>query len=198
MAVELCNRNPTLAGATNPEDGGRQQVSPTSSKPSRKWTFSSGCSQHLTGDPSAFISFTSMPNCLVHGIGGSVIDTGTGSIRLRCKTQKGARSISIHNVWYIPNCRYNLLSFGMLQQAGVPIRITKFGFSIGSQRVRAVKNSGVYFLQLEVPTALFSETSWDVSSSTINEETYRFWHERLDYLKPPRSASIDPARVFRT
>ena len=148
---------------------------------SERWVLDSGCNQHMAGDPSAFTSFTPLAEKAIGGVGGNLVVTGIGSIRLYVKTRNGPSHIIIHNVWYVPNSKYNLLSYSMLKNAGVPMAIKDYGFEIGSQGARAVEDGGLYFLVLETPTALFA-TSLLTLPTSVNEATYQMWHERLGHL----------------
>ena len=150
----------------------------------KAWLLDTGASYHMTGGRSVFISFTPMSNRTVGGIGGDLKAGGYGSVRLLCK---GGRSLTIHNVRYVENCPYNLLSFSQLHSDGCPLSIIKNGFSIGTNGIQALLRCGLYFVQLEDPVACVS----------VNPDTLRMWHERLGHLgnqnviKLARSVGID-------
>ena len=110
LAIPLQRTPSAFAGVSTPSNQTSSLSTPCTCKhghaltngtphPSKKWVLDCGCTQHMSGDPSAFISFHPMPDRPVGGIGGSLVVTSTGSVRLQCRTQKGlTRSIIIHNV----------------------------------------------------------------------------------------------------
>ena len=136
------------------------------------WLLDTGASYHMTHDRSLLTDFKATPNTPVGGIGGQLTSPGYGTVRLLCRTPTGGRSLKIHNVLYVPGCQFNLLSFSQLQQSGCPLTVTPEGFSIGNNGIHAVRQQGLYMLQLEKPVACLS----------VNPDTLKMWHERLGHV----------------
>ncbi|GKU95337.1 hypothetical protein SLEP1_g8708 [Rubroshorea leprosula] len=73
------------------------------SKMKNKWYLDSGCSRHMTGDPSQFSSLMPLDGGTVtFGDNGKGIVKGVGKI--------GNKSISFDDVWYVDGLKHNLLS----------------------------------------------------------------------------------------
>ena len=71
-------------------------------KKNDKWIIDSGCSHHMTGDKSKFITFTQYDrNSVRFGNNGPCLIKGKGIIKL---TEK----ISWDNVYYVEGLNYNL------------------------------------------------------------------------------------------
>ncbi|CAL2246109.1 unnamed protein product [Prunus armeniaca] len=75
-----------------------------------KWYLDSGCSNHMTGNKSAFVNFKHTNNSEVRiGDGGKLVAKGCEDILFLSKSGEQKR---ISNVLYVPDLNYNLLSMG--------------------------------------------------------------------------------------
>ena len=79
------------------------------SEKQKSWYLDSGCSRHMTGERSLFLTLTMKEGGTV-GFGGNQTGKiiGTGTI--------GNSSISINNVWLVDGLRHNLLSISQCLQ----------------------------------------------------------------------------------
>jgi len=78
----------------------------------------SGCSRHMTGDKSLFLTLTMKEGGTV-GFGGNQTGKiiGSGTI--------GNSSVSINNVWLVDGLRHNLLSISQLCDNGYDVLFVK-------------------------------------------------------------------------
>ncbi|MDF3686383.1 hypothetical protein, partial [Enterobacter hormaechei] len=82
---------------------------------SDRWIIDSGCSYHVTGDKSKFITFTQYDgNSVRFGNDAPCQIKGKGSIKL---TEK----ISCDNAYYVEGLNYNLLSVSQLGNVGCKV-----------------------------------------------------------------------------
>lgn len=125
----------------------------------------------MTHDRSSLTDFKATPDTPVEGIEKQLTSPDYETARLLCRTPTGGRALKIHNVLYVPDCQFNLLSFAQLQQSGCPLSITAEGFSIDNNGIHAIRQQGLYALQLDKPVACL----------TVNPDTLQMWHERLGH-----------------
>ena len=95
-----------------------------------KWIIDSGCSHHMTGDKSKFITFTQYDgNSVRFGNDAPCLIKGEGSIKL-------IEKISYDNIYYVEGLNYNLLSVSQLGNIGCKVefenKIAKIYDSHGS------------------------------------------------------------------
>jgi len=88
------------------------------SKKQKSWYLDSGCSRHMTGERSMFLTLTMKEGGTV-GFGGNQTGKiiGTGQI--------GNSSISINNVWLVDGLRHNLLSISQFCDNGYDVLFVK-------------------------------------------------------------------------
>ncbi|MFA1255992.1 hypothetical protein, partial [Klebsiella pneumoniae] len=80
-----------------------------------KWIIDSGCSHHMTGDKSKFISFTQYDgNSVRFGNDAPGLIKGKGRIKIKEK-------ISCDNAYYVEGLNYNLLSVSQLGNIGCKV-----------------------------------------------------------------------------
>lgn len=118
------------------------------------WGVDTMASCHLTHSKEAFIQYTAGDiSKTVTGMGGTVCRSrGKGTVRLRCKNQNGdIKNVDITNVYHIPECGVNLLSFAHLKDKGVDFAFKgrDFQLKINGQGFIAGRHGNVWFLQVE-------------------------------------------------
>ena len=80
-----------------------------------KWIIDSGCSHHMIGDKSKFVTFTQYDgNCVKFGNDPPCLIKGKGSINI-------IEKISFDNVYYVEGLNYNLLSVSQLGNIGFKV-----------------------------------------------------------------------------
>ena len=88
----------------------------------KSWYLDNGCSRHMTGEKSMFLTLTTKEGGTV-GFGGNQIGKiiGTGTI--------GNSSVSINNVWFVDGLRHNHLKYFVKNLEMEPFEIfcEKFG-----------------------------------------------------------------------
>ena len=136
------------------------------------WLLDTGVLYHITHDRFLFFDFKVIFNTSIGEIEKQLTFFGYGTVRLLCRTSTNGRSLKIHNVLYVLDCQFNLLFFAQLQQSGCSLTVTPEGFSIDNNDIHAVRQQGLYALQLDkFVICLF-----------INSDTLQMWHERLDHV----------------
>ncbi|XP_059285878.1 uncharacterized protein LOC132039409 [Lycium ferocissimum] len=84
-------------------------------KESNEWYVDSGCTNHMTGDEKAFLSFNRSITSKVRMGNGALVDAkGKGTISIN---RKGSGK-QIHDVLYVPDLEENLLGVGQLMENG--------------------------------------------------------------------------------
>ena len=84
-----------------------------------KWIIGSGCSHHMTGDKSKFITLTSYDgNSVRFGNDAPCLINGKSSTKLIDK-------ISCDNAYYVEGLNYNLLSVSQLNKLGCKVEFEK-------------------------------------------------------------------------
>jgi len=93
------------------------------SEKQKSWYLDSGCSRHMTGERSMFLTLT-MKEAGTVRFGGNQIGKiiGTGTI--------GNSSISINNVWLVDGLRHNLLSISQFCDNGYDVMFEKNNFIV--------------------------------------------------------------------
>ena len=113
------------------------------------WLLDIDASYHMTHDRFLLFDFKATSNTPVGRIGGQLTSPGYGTARLLCSTFNGGRSMRIHNVLYVSGCQFNFISFSQLQASDCSLTITFEGFSIDFNGIEAVRQQGLYVLQLK-------------------------------------------------
>jgi hypothetical protein len=94
-----------------------------------QWIIDSGCTNHMTFSKKFFSEFTPKSGSVSIADDGKLKIAGIGTIPLcvptRCGTTPNSnRTLTLHNVFYVPDIRKNLLSVSQAQRRG-----TKFEFT---------------------------------------------------------------------
>jgi len=88
-------------------------------KPRQKsWYLDNGCSRHMTGEKSVFLSLTTKE-------GGNVKFGGNQSGKIIGTETIGNSSISINNVWLVDGLEHNLLSISQFCDNGYDVMFEK-------------------------------------------------------------------------
>jgi hypothetical protein len=84
----------------------------------RSWYLDSGCSRHMTGEKSMFLTLTMKE-------GGNVKFGGNQTGKIIGTRTIGNSSISINNVWLVDGLRHNLLSISQFCDNGYDVMFDK-------------------------------------------------------------------------
>ena len=111
------------------------QVCLKGSEKQMSWYLDSGCSRHMTGERSIFLTLTMKEGGTV-GFGGNktgkIIDTGT----------IGNSSISINNVWLVDGLRHNLLSISQFCDNGYDVLFVKNNYTVINKNDQSIVFKG--------------------------------------------------------
>ena len=109
------------------------QVCLKGSKKQKSWYLDSGCSRHMTGERSMFLTLTMKEGETV-GFGGNqtgkIIGTGTIGHWYWYWYWKPNSSISINNVWLVDGIRHNLLSISQFCDNGYDVLFVKNNYTV--------------------------------------------------------------------
>ncbi|GKV15616.1 hypothetical protein SLEP1_g26391 [Rubroshorea leprosula] len=133
-----------------------------------KWYLDSGCSRHMTGDPSQFLSLMPLD-------GGTVTfgDNGKGIGEI------GNKSISFDDVWYVDGLKHNLLSISQLCDRMLNVVFFKSHCKIIDSRNDQVLFVGkrlknVYVIDLH-------DIDANICLTSISHDDTWLWHRRLGH-----------------
>ena len=139
---------------------------------STAWLLDTSVSFHMISNRWLLINFVVIFDVSIEDIEGELKSSDYGIVRLFCDTSSGGRFLSIHQMLYVSNCTYNLLSFSQLQQGGCSLFIIFNDFAVDNKSIRALRQHDLYVLQLDKLVVCL----------TINQDTLKMWHERLNHL----------------
>ena len=144
----------------------------------QQWYLDSGCSRHMTGDKTNFLSLSTFEGGSVafgNGKSGSIIGVGKFGKSL---------SHSIENVYLVKGLNYNLLSVSQLcdkgnQVAFLPDQCLITNIETGDVVLRGKRHNNVYKVCFETlpPNVL-------TCLSALKEDV-SLWHNRLGHLVSP-------------
>ena len=134
------------------------------------------------------------------------MSTGFESIDIDCKVDGAKRTLTLEDVWFVPEAGFNLISEGQLKEQEFPLAFVPGGIEFGKQRFffRRTKNR-LYALDTwgETPLALavingeipaYDESPAEPNAddqeplaqpeaeAEIDDETLRMWHARHGHL----------------
>ncbi|KAI5336607.1 hypothetical protein L3X38_015875 [Prunus dulcis] len=142
-----------------------------------KWYLDSGCSNHMTGNKSAFVNFKHTNNSEVRiGDGGKLVAKGSGDILFLSKSGEQKR---ISDVLYVPDLNYNLLSVGQLLRKGHNIQFREDQCVIRDKYnslITKVQMSGDNMFSLNIKYESFA-----CLSALIKDSSW-LWHLRYGHL----------------
>lgn len=134
----------------------------------------SGATSHMTNDDRGLFDTSPIDRDVQVGNGEIVKATKIGSIKANVKDAKGINTIvTLNNVSYVPDLKYNLISVGKMAEAGASITYSNSGahISIGDKTIalQSIGNNAVFGLQvnrmMEASTALDVGKTIDVSKA---------------------------------
>ena len=139
--------------------------------PRNKWIIDSGCSRHMTGDKSKFLS-------LVAKEGGLVTLGDSNTVRIVGKGTIGNDKFAINNVRLVDGLKYNLISVSQLTDAGHSVKFDKDVCFIGDKSnefaLVAKRKGNIFVLD-------FDEQQEEICLATVLEQQ-NLWHRRLGHV----------------
>ena len=154
--------------------------------PRNKWIIDSGCSRHMTGDKSKFLS-------LVAKEGGLVTLGDSNTVRIIGKGTIGNEKFSINNVRLVDGLKYNLISVSQLTDAGHSVKFAKdmcFISSNSNEAPLVAKRKGNIFV-LD-----FDEQQEEICLATIQDQQH-LWHRRLGHVRMDLLKKISSKNLVR-
>ncbi|CAL9098073.1 unnamed protein product [Musa textilis] len=155
--------------------------------PKSKWYLDSGCSKHMTGDPSQFSKLSSQDEGFI-----TFGDNNQGKI-IGKGTIDNKSTFSIDNVLLVDGLKYNLLSISQLCDNGYIVRFESNACIIekphNSTSIIAIKQNNIYTINLD---DLSSETCF----SALNDDAW-LWHRRLGHASMKLISQITSKNLIR-
>ncbi len=175
------------------------------------WALNSACSQHSIREKSTFISYTVFNKSIsVSDLEESVYVMSQEIVRVICRVDNKRANIFFFDVFYVSKCLLNLISFDQLDEIRCLMSYKSGLFTIEDQDIITKKRvNNVFFFELwehvsyifiitsivdnfvetlvksfvESHAESFVDASLIESSTTVNKETLRIWHARLEHLR---------------
>ena len=175
---------PTRRGtmpAKNPEFAAmavlKSQLPPTDVSPqlhNYRWVFDTGASSHMTSNKGYFESLSAHRGSVGFGNDTTLQVAGKGTVRLDCVLPDGKISqIRLHDVLYVPNLKYSLLSWHAIRHKGFNLVDTGNGLEV---RKRATNQLVIWAPPVGKKLFMVPE-----SIEYANISTYDFWHAALGH-----------------
>ena len=151
---------------------------------SRSWIIDSGATSHICNDCKQFLQLYPLKNSLevVLGDGHKLTAVAQGTVKVLMKYgRQGSRKCILHDVLYIPELSYNLLSVSKAVERGNSIKFGKSNCIIRDSNNKPIavaeKIGGLY----QVDTTPVYVNSANTCQETTKEDIwhYRFGHYRL-------------------
>ena len=152
-----------------------------------QWIIDSGCTNHMSFSKDLFKNLQPSSGSVSIADNSQLKIAGIGSVPLKVPigygtTPEVTRSLTIHNVFYVPGLRKNLLSVRQAQRRG-----TRFDF--GSIHGRAVLSNGTDTLVSDSQNGLYVLNSINKvkfsSYTVITNPTSDTWHRRFGHANLP-------------
>ncbi|KNA25384.1 hypothetical protein SOVF_006690, partial [Spinacia oleracea] len=159
------------------EDKVIPNVFETNQEPNNTWYLDNGASNHMSGDISFFYEIDeSITGKVRFGDDSRINIEGKGSIRFICDNGKRKE---LHNVYFIPNLKSNILSLGQATEAGCEVRMIDNNLKLydrfGKLLVRSKRSRNrLYKVILEVESIKCLQLTSTRESST--------WHAQLGHV----------------
>ncbi|KAK1391540.1 Serine/threonine protein kinase SRPK1 [Heracleum sosnowskyi] len=139
--------------------------------PRNKWIIESGCSRHMTGDKSKFLSIDARD-------GGLVTLGDSTTVRIIGKGTIGNDKFSINNVRLVDGLKYNLISVSQLTDAGHDVKFGKDMCLISTNSnhtpLIAKRQGNIFVLD-------FDEQKEEICLASIQDQQ-KLWHRRLGHV----------------
>jgi hypothetical protein len=108
----------TLEAESESDSENENEICLRAKEKQRSWYLDSGCSRHMTGEKSMFLTLTMKE-------GGNVKFGGNQTGKIIGTRTIGNSSISINNVWLVDGLRHNLLSISQFCDNGYDVMFDK-------------------------------------------------------------------------
>ncbi|XP_074346374.1 uncharacterized protein LOC141685153 [Apium graveolens] len=139
--------------------------------PRNKWIIDSGCSRHMIGDKSKFLS-------LIAKEGGLVTLGDSNTVRIVGKGTIGNDKFAINNVRLVDGLKYNLISVIQLTDVGHSVKFDKDVYYIGNKAnefaLVAKRKGNIFVLD-------FDEQQEEICLANVQEQQ-NLWHRRLGHV----------------
>ena len=136
------------------------------------WLLDTNVSFHMISNRWLLINFVVIFDVLIEDIEEEFKSSDYDIVRFLCDISNENRFFFIHQMLYVSNCTYNLFSFFQLQQDDCSLFIIFNSFAVDNKSIRALRQHDFYVFQLDKLVVCL----------TINQDTLKMWHERLNHL----------------
>ena len=143
-------------------------------RPSKRWIIDLGSTSHLCPNKSEFISYQkyNSPHCICVGDARTIPSLGEGTVSVMCVIDGKPAPCHIHNVQYIPDLTYGLLSCAVLNRRGLSANfedgVCRIHNKQGCLIAESVKTEGpLYFLHTNDSPATGISTNADAALAIL-------------------------------
>ena len=149
------------------------------------WIIDSGATSHICNDRRSFTDFHTLekPQYVTLGDGHALSAIGTGNVYLELVLKNGKTGgCKLHNVLYVPELTFNLLSVSKAAEAGKRILFHSTDCQIVDWKDMVValgdKKGNLYYLSCQK-----AKVKIHVSDARLNDKSKEFiWHQRFGHL----------------
>ncbi|CAK9816510.1 Retrovirus-related Pol polyprotein from transposon TNT 1-94 [Anthophora quadrimaculata] len=154
------------------------------------WLLDSGCTHHVCKRREWFANFRHINSEVVNTAADPVKQKGItlkaqgiGNIRLNMIVGNRKKTVVLHDVYYVPNIRRNLMSVSQIEQKGKELLIKNGKVKIRNVITKnivgeAYRKNDLYIVKTEVCT----NTSFPVESHNASMEMNQLWHRRFCHV----------------
>lgn len=154
------------------------------------WYLDNGASNHMTGYKTKFSDLDyGITGQVRFGDGSTVKIEGKGTVMLMCKN---GEERTLHEVYYIPSLRNNIINLGQLSEEGNRVVLKGdflWDYDKQERLLMKVKRSSIRLYKLII------ESSRHVCLLSKAEEVSKLWHARLGHVNYQALSMMSKARM---
>lgn len=154
------------------------------------WLLDSGATHHICKHRNWFNNYKRISNEIIYSADshskGDLNAIGIGDINIETSVNNNVFSLTLQNVYHVPNIRRNLLSVSQIEMKNKKLIFNNGGVKILNKRTRmivgeAFNKDGLYIIKAEnIKGKPNQPETYNVNSTKLNES--QKWHQRLGHI----------------